>query len=179
MDWFKFITAVSELATVFSCCCTVPITIAALFIGIKQLKDLKRQLKQTTNHIITSLSIEHNWQLFEQRGSLPALLKSWTDLSEENKGWAWRILLLNHLNLLYVAYQDHKNKTINDEELRYWKSRAKYWFAKLSSEEQNPEINEGRKILKQLLSREEAIFTDDFRTWLGETSIVPAYFILD
>jgi hypothetical protein len=179
MDWGMIITKASELATVVSCCCAVPTALVAVVVAAIQLNGIKKQFRQTNDHILITLSNQHNWNLFEHREDVPGLLPSWAQLSDTNKGWGWRILLLNHLNLLHLAYQEHSRNLMDRRDFEDWKSKARYWFQSLVAESPDPEISEGRKVLRQLLSREEAAYSDEFREWLVEAKIIPVDLLSD
>ena len=78
-------------------------------------------------------------------------LEPWEGLSKE--GMMWRVLILNHLNLLHVAYK--LPKTLKKHEHKQLVDMGKFWFRNLNSEKEDAQLELGRKILKQVLKEEE------------------------
>jgi type II secretory pathway pseudopilin PulG len=143
----------------------------------QQLNEMKSQLKQTSTHNLTSLSNQLNWDLFKHREHLPPVLPSWVGLTDRQ--WAWRVLLLNHLNLLQEARLDYSRGFINDHELEEgWVLKARHWFRTVWTESTNQEIREGREVLRQLLRPEEG-YPREFRQWLVQSHIIPPDLISD
>ena len=135
-----------------------------------QVSKVKAQLEQTSAYSLTSLSNQMNWDLFDRREHLPAALPSWIGLSD--KEWAWRVLHLNHLNLLQLARQDCTNGLTSKSEFEGWLLKARYWFQSLWGKNPNPEIQKGRETLKQILRPEEG-YPKEFRQWLVESQVIP------
>ena len=141
-----------------------------------QAAKLKSQLEQVSAHNLTNLSNQQNWELFDRRKHLPPALPSWRDLSDE--GWAWRVLHLNHLNLLQLARQDHKRGLLSEQELEGWVLKARYWFRNLWADNPDSEIQQGRDVLRQVLRPEEG-YPKEFRKWLIDARIIPPDLIAD
>lgn len=133
-------------------------------------RAMNRQMRQLTDQQFTQLSNQHNWNLYDHRGELPPAIPAWRGLSD--KGWAWRTLHLNHLNLLWLAYKDYKRGFMDSDELQGWARKAKYWFSDLSAESPVDDNKEGRETLRQLLEHKEG-YSADFREWLRDNEIVP------
>jgi hypothetical protein len=143
--------------------------LASAYFAYKTNKKMKMNMEQFTSHDLKRLFNEQNWNLYLHHKELPPILPSWRGLSD--KAWAWRVLHLNHLNLLETAYKDHKLGLIGEEDLNDWKKRAKYWFSHLYSESDDADIREGSKMLKQVLQPEEG-YSKEFRQWLRENRII-------
>lgn len=147
----------------------------AVLYAAKQFKALQKQLEHTSAATLTSLSNQHNWVLFDRRKKLPPALPAWFDLTTDSK-WAWRVLHLNHLNLLKLFYEDHYKRNLTSQsDLNAWIQMAKYWFCNFRPDNphfQKDEIQEGRHILKQILQAKEG-YPEEFRNWLFEKDIVP------
>lgn len=142
---------------------------AAVFAAIA-VREMKKQMEQMTDHQFAQLSNEHNWNLYDRRQELPPALIAWKDLSDT--GWAWRVLHLNHLNLLWLAYRDHERGLMNESDFESWKRKAKYWFSGLAKENTDVDMKEGCRALRPLLEREEA-WSPRFRQWLLDSRIIP------
>jgi hypothetical protein len=163
---------------------------AAAFYAARQVKALGVQLEQTqaqlelteaqvkqsraSNH--TQLANQHNWNQFDRHEHLPPLLPSWAGLTD--RGWAWRVLLFNHLNMVLLAYEDHKRGILDDDELKDWILKARYWFRSLWAESPDPEIREGYEIFRQILRPEEG-YSEEFRNWLVRSKIVSPAIVSD
>ncbi len=90
-------------------------------------REIRTQLRQTNAHTLVSLSIDQNWEQFKQHDRLPNALPSWRNLRSD-KDWGWRVLLLNHLNLLELAYQEWERGLMDSENFKGWVRKAKYQF---------------------------------------------------
>jgi hypothetical protein len=153
-------------------CCTAVATIAttvATFYAAKQVRATRVQLEQANEYSLTSLSNQQNWDQFDRHDDLPAALPSWVGL--DNVGWAWRVLHLNHLNLLHLAYQACRRGVMSKRDLEGWVLKAQYKFRHFWSESPDEDTRRGREILRQLLRPEEG-YTEEFRQWLVESRIV-------
>ena len=142
-----------------------------------QLGLLKSQLEQTSAQILTTASNDHNWRLFEHRDKLPAFLPSWSVLNTDKK-WAWRVLHLNHLNLLQLACQEYKRGLISEAEMISWRDKAKFWYRNVWEPTPDTDTTEGRDILRQVLRPEEG-FPKEFRDWMVRENIIPPNFMPD
>jgi hypothetical protein len=142
----------------------------------QQIKDVKIQLQQTGAHSRASLSIQQNWALFDRHKDLPPAHPSWVGLTDA--GWAWRVLHLNHLNLLLLAYQDYIKGLLDEGDFEAWKQKSRFWFQNLRSGNQDPEICEGREVLRQLLLPEEG-YSKKFCKWLVNEGIISAEMIAE
>lgn len=175
----EYISLLNALATSIAACSTLAATIATIGLVVytaRQVKKVQTQLEQTSATTLTQLSNQNNWDLFDRHGYLPPALPSWTDLNDS--GWAWRVLHLNHLNLLKLAYYDHQKGLSTKQEFEGWKLKAKYFFRNLWTESPSPEIQQGREVLRQILRPEEG-FPKEFRNWLVEAKIIPPDLISD
>jgi hypothetical protein len=141
-----------------------------------EVAKIKSQLEQTSGHNLTEMSNQLNWDLFDRREHLPPVLPCWVGL--DDMGWAWRVVLLNHLNLLKLARQDHTGGLMSDRELEGWELKARYWFRSLWAQDADPEVQAGRDALRQLLRPEEG-YPKEFRKWLVESHIVPPDLVSD
>jgi hypothetical protein len=153
-------------------------TAVATVYAAKQVKLSRAQLEQAraeTAHVnrrnITEMSNQENWAQFDRREKLPAALPSWCELNDIE--WAWRVLHLNHLNLLQVAYEGHKSGAMSADELRGWARKARFRFQHLWSKNLDDELIKGREVLGQLLQPEEG-YSRDFVRWLVRSSIIPS-----
>jgi hypothetical protein len=142
----------------------------------QQVANIKKQLAQSSAQNLTNLTNQHNWNLFDRRQYLPAALPGWKNLSD--KGWAWRILHLNHLNMLQLIYQEYESGLIKNNKIDSWVLMARSWFRVLWSDSVEPEIKEGRDILRQLLRPEEG-YPKKYRDWLVDKQIVNPDLISD
>jgi hypothetical protein len=165
VDWSIFISIVAALSAVGS------VIYAAV-----QVRKIKTQLEQTSAYNLTNLSNQHNWELFDRHRHLPPALPAWAGLTDT--GWAWRVLHLNHLNLLQLARQEHSRGLMNNRDLDSWILKARYWFRNLWAEKPAPEIREGREALRQLLRPEEG-YPKEFCQWLVESKVIPPDLISD
>ncbi|HXV97186.1 MAG TPA: hypothetical protein VEC93_02100, partial [Anaerolineae bacterium] len=107
MEWSEFVSLVNALATGVAACGALVTAFATMGLVIytaKQVKKIQAQLEQISASTLTNLSNQNNWELFDRHERLPSALPSWVGLSD--RGWAWRVLHLNHLNLLKLAYYD-------------------------------------------------------------------------
>jgi len=129
------------------------------------------KLKQDSDQYLIMLFNQHNWTLFGLRKELPPALPSWRDLSE--KAWAWRVLHLNHLNLLQLIYWQKEKNVIADEEFRTWVRMSKFWFTHLRESDRDEDIREGCKAMRQILKPEEG-YSFKFRYWLFVEEIIPS-----
>jgi hypothetical protein len=143
----------------------------------EQLKALLAQLNQTSSIYLTSLSNQHNWDLLDKHEHLPPALPSWVGISYTQR--AWRVLHLNHLNLIKLAFDNYNADTTKKEELGTWILKARYWFQHLKPDDQETDIQEGYKMLKQVLSSEESCYSREFCKWLVESRIIPADLLED
>ncbi len=182
-----WISACTTLATCLSAIATLAIAITALrqVILVKsqvqqtgtQLRLLKTQVEQSSEHSLMAASNEQNWKLFEHWAELPAFLPAWSELKTE-KQWAWRVLHFNHLNLLWLAHQEHKRGLLGKDEMKSWRDKAKHWYQRFWESNPSQDTVEGGEILKQVLRPEEG-FSKEFRDWLVKETIVPPNFIPD
>jgi len=138
-----------------------------------QLRRLRAQLKSQSQQSVVALSNDQNWRLLDRRSELPPLLPSWVGLTEI--GWSWRVLILNHLNLLLLAHDESRRGFMRQGELKTWVLKARYWFSRLNSDDADPALAEGRAVLQQLLHPAEG-FTVEFRKWLQEQEILSSRF---
>jgi hypothetical protein len=142
---------------------TLLVLFYTLIFAKKQVRVILAQLKQTSSHNFTGLSNKQNWKLFERYKAhdLAPMLPAWEGLNKT--GWSWRILILNHLNLLFEVHQDYKNHIMEKSDYQAWVLKGQYWFQNLRSE--NSKYQQGREILKKILKPEEG-FTEEFINWL-------------
>lgn len=129
-----------------------------------QLKLARAQLQHASAFDLISLSNKQNWYLLDAHNKLPAALPHWIGLTDT--GWAWRILHLNHLNLLKLAYDDYQNGLIDNSRFDGWVKKGRFWFRNLSNRE------EGRQRMKELMQPEEG-HPREFCDWLVQSEIVP------
>ena len=118
---------VIALATVGTTCFTALLALATfglVLVTAGQIHSLRVQLRQASEQQMTEISNKNNWVLFEHRKDLPNLLPSWADL--DDNGWAWRVLCLNHLNLLKAAHQDYQKGVMSKKDHEAWVLRARY-----------------------------------------------------
>lgn len=144
--------------------------VASAIYAVRTVSMMKRQMQQFTAHELTRFSNEHNWNLYVRHGELPPALPCWRGLSD--KGWAWRILHLNHLNLIALAYIDHQRDLLSTKEFEGWTRMAKFWFSDFWSETRDADIREGCETLRQLLKPEEG-YSNEFRQYLLNSEIIP------
>lgn len=121
----------------------------------------------TANHVSANLSNQQNWELLGRWKSLPPAFPAWRQLTDERQ-WTWRVLHLNHLNLLLLVYQDHEKRLTTKSDFHAWKRKGQYWFGHLGQQGADPD---GRSTLEQLLNPEEG-YPSKFRQWLFD-EIVP------
>lgn len=155
---------------------SVVAVLAAIASAIYAGARVREQLQQTSSFNLTTLSNQHNWNLLDRHKNLPPALPSWKGLTE--KGWAWRVLHLNQLNLLKYAYYEHKRKLLSEEEFEFWVMKAKFWFRDLWSDSSDVELREGRERLRELLRPEEGYETE-FRHWMVKRQIIPSDLVSD
>ena len=111
---------VSFVVTVLA---TLAAIASAIYAGV-QVGKVKAQLEQTSAHSLTSISNQTNWDIFDRREQMPPALPSWIGLSDHE--WAWRVLHLNHLNLLQLARNDYMHGLMSKSEFDGWQSKARY-----------------------------------------------------
>src|SRR5262249_12663158 len=135
------------------------------------------QLTSSMDQRLTEISNDHNWKLLDfklQGHSIPPVLPPWKDLS--NEAWMWRVLHFTHLNLLLLAYNDHKRGIMPEEQWASWALKGKFLFSDVCSS--TPDFSEGRKQLEAILRKEEG-YPDGFRQWLIDNDIVTSNLIHD
>ena len=183
LDTIQLLTALGTVLAAFAAA-------IATFYSARQVKALSTQLKQAQDQLelmrtqvehskandMAQLSNQHNWNQLDRFDRLPPFLPSWIGLSE--RGMAWRVLFFNHLNMIKVVFVDHQSKFVNKEELGSWIWMARYWFQNFWEESPNPEINERRQILSQVLRPEEG-YSKEFRVWLVESKIIRHSLVTD
>lgn len=145
--------------------------VASAIYAYRIVKRMKNQMEQFTDHELTRQYNEHNWNLYVHREGMPPALPPWRQLSD--KGWAWRALHFNHLNLLKLAYSDHQRGLLNKKEFEARTQMAKFWFSDFWSKNPDDEIKEGRETLRQVLKAEEG-YPNEFREWLRKKGIIPS-----
>ena len=148
----------------------VVLVIITLLVMCRQLRQIRRQLDQNLHHRTVELSIEQNWRHLINEDCLPEDLPYWQNLSTQAK--RWRVFLLNHLNLLYLVYEDHDKNLVDGEKLQDWKNKSTWILGDVCKAE-SPGLAEGRAVLQQLLTPEEGVGSRKFRRWLREESVVP------
>jgi hypothetical protein len=156
--------------------------VASLQAQVKSLQDqvarLEQQLTSSMDQSLTEISNYHNWKLLEfklQGHSIPPVLPPWKELSSD-EAWVWRVLHCTHLNLLLLAYNDHKRRIMSEEQWASWAIKGKFLFSNVCSNE--PEYHEGRKQLAAILRKEEG-YPDGFRQWLIDKSIITSDLVRD
>lgn len=163
------------VSAIVSVLAAIAAIISAFYNGAR-VRAVTRQLQQTSSFNLTTLSNQQNWHLLDRHKALPPALPAWVELSED--GWIWRVLHLNHLNLLRCAFYDHKRKILSSQELDFWVRKARFWFRDLRSESPDPRLREGRERLRELLRPEEG-YEDEFRLWMVRRDIVPSDLVSD
>lgn len=133
-----------------------------------QIALAKAEVRHTSAFDMINLSNQHNWYLLDHNDDMPNALPHWIGLTK--KGWAWRILHLNHLNLLTLARDDYKNGLIDDAGFDGWIQKGRFWFRNLS--ESTSDFEEGRQRMKELMQPEEG-YSKEFREWLVNSQIIP------
>jgi hypothetical protein len=113
----------------------------------------------------TRLSMEQNWRLWEHRKEVwvPVAPQGLTD--EE---WKWRLSILNHLNLLLLAYRSHTfgvAKLWGKKNLGPRATKSK----RVIGQVRNDQVGRGQ--LRQLLQRGEG-FPQDFIGWMEDQGII-------
>jgi hypothetical protein len=156
----------SQLLLVGGAAALAFITVFYLAETRKLAEDSRQARKQSSTQELTRLSNEHNWNLYLHHSRLPPALPSWAGLTE--KGWTWRVLHFNHLNILRLVYENYERGALTKEGLESWKRSATFWFSHLKSDDQR----EGREILRQVLKPEEG-YPYEFRRWLCDQDIIP------
>lgn len=136
-------------------------------------KKLTAQVKSVSRHNLAALSNEHNWRLLTFRDdvnrppTLPIALPSWRGLQAEQ--WRWRVLHLEHLNLIRLAWEDWQTGVFTEHEIEDWVVKAKFIFQDMRSNV--AEFQTGREQLQQLMRRDEG-YPDEFRDWLVKRCIL-------
>ena len=174
---------VQALATIFAGL----VALGGVVSIVWQLKIAERSLRQAARASLDVVRTEHNWKLFEYKvdPGLPGL-PSWAGNEEY---WKWRIVHLDHLNLLHTQWIYWRSGAIGDEEINGWIGWAELLLGELQNDRQQaikkltdkePAAEpETRKImqfeetsprLKALLHISELhnwdLFPHDFVTWL-------------
>lgn len=145
------------------------VTFVAVIYSILQTRNVMRaQLEQNATSMLTFLSNQHNWQIFDHWPKLPPAMPSWRGLDSDQK-WAWRVLTFNHLNLLLLAYKTYKQGLMGEAELDSWIEKSRFWFRDICAD--LPDVKEGREILRQVLRKEEG-YSKEFCDWMLESRIV-------
>ena len=89
---------------------------------------------------------------------------------------SWRVIHLEHLNLLWFGYRTYRQEVPKDGELHFWTIKARSWFRPYWSD--SADSHEGREVLRQLLRPEEG-YPDDYRKWLVDNRIVSPDIVSD
>ena len=78
--------------------------------------ETKKSLSQAARASMDGVMIEHNWKLFENETDpgLPGL----PSMSTNKEYWRWRMVHLDHVNLLHTRWVDYKDGAITDEEIK-------------------------------------------------------------
>ena len=141
-------------------------------------KKLTAQVKSTSSHSLAVLSNEHDWRLLTFHDNdvpnLPIAVPSWRGLTAEQ--WRWRVLHLEHLNLIRLAWEDRQTGVFTEDEIEEWVVKARFIFQDMRSNE--AEFQTGREQLQQLMRRDEG-YPDAFRDWLVERGILSADLVPD
>lgn len=159
-----------------TCCSCIQsfAVIAALFFAIVQINKIREQQKQSGEHSRIGLSIQENWFQFDRYEKLPPAIPSWKELSDS--GWAWRVLHLNHLNLLKMAWKEYSMGLISKDEFDGWVAKTEYRFRGFWINSDLGELQEGKEVLRQLLIPEEG-FSKEFIEYLVKANIIPKEFV--
>lgn len=140
----------------------------------KNMDNFMKQMEQSNAFNLVGTYNEHNWKLYEEhkKEKIPPLLESWDGLSNEEM--LWRILIFNHINFLHIAFK--LEGTLNDKDYNHLVDMGVYWFKNLKSDNKDGRLETGRKMLKQVLKREEG-YPKEFITWLVVNNIISKKFI--
>jgi hypothetical protein len=116
---------VQVLATIFAGL----VALVGIFFIVRQLKITERGLRQAARANLDIARTEHNWKLLEYKvdPGLPGL-PSWP---ENEEYWKWRIVHLDHLNLLHTQWIDYNSRAISQEEIRGWIGWARLFLEEL------------------------------------------------
>lgn len=163
-----------EIVTAIATLIQLIVVVLACGYTIVQIRQIKTQLKQSSAHSQASLSNQENWSQFDRHERLPPAIPSWKELTDS--GWAWRVIHLNHLNLLKLAHKEFFMSLMDKDEFDGWIQKAKYRFRDFWCDNSSDEVREGREILRQLLIPEEG-FSREFTKWLVDEKILPPKFI--
>jgi hypothetical protein len=169
VDLSKEVSVNKEIFSISLSVGSLLVSMGVLYYAWRRVTRIDTQLRQMSAQKLTEFSRQENWVLFSNHDKLPVFLRSWQGLGES--GWAWRVLLLNHLNLLRLAFKDFNRGSIDKEEFEAWIEKGKFWFERLRNDD-DPEISEGRDVLKQLMKPEEG-YSKKFCDWLKTEGIIP------
>jgi hypothetical protein len=146
------------------------LTVVLLIYAVRQLQAVRAQLRVSSEQDLTAQSNQHNWDLWTHWDDLPPMLPAWHGL--DRRGAGWRVLCLNHLNLLQLAWREHNDRSLNEADYQHWKVVARYWFRDLRPDAADPEIQQGFRTLASILG-EEGAYGEDFCLWMVQEQIVP------
>jgi hypothetical protein len=92
-------------------------------------------LRQAARASLDVVRTEHNWKLFEHEANpgLPGL----PSMVGNKEYWKWRLVHLDHLNLLHTQWLDYNSGAIGDDEIEGWKSWAKLILEELQGDRKN------------------------------------------
>jgi hypothetical protein len=111
---------------------------------------------------MTRLSVEQNWQLWEHRKEVHVPVAP-AGLTDED--WAYRLPLLNHLDLVLLAWRGNQAGLVSSEEVASWAAKSKLYMAELRE-------SEIAKRQLHLLWRRGEGFPDEFRQWMFASGIL-------
>ncbi len=150
---------------------SVAVLLSSVIFGCIRIHKLNCQLHQIAESNLVRAGIENNWKLYDhwKAGELPCFLPSWEGLSVEK--FAWRVVLLNHLNLLKQAYDDLGERRVRRSTFDEWVTMGKYWFSGLR-DPSTPSRREGLSVLEALLAEE--IYPERFVDRLRHEGVLPA-----
>jgi hypothetical protein len=136
-----------------------------------------RQLKQSNVIGLAQISNEHNWSLYGHYEDLPLSHPAKKQYTKQK--YMWRVLHLNHLNLLEVAYEGEKRSIkgsiVDSEKIKQWKQKFKKWFEILETKPMTNDINDGIEALKEIIKLKDE-YSNGFRKWLRKGIIPPKFF---
>lgn len=144
----------------------------SIVVAVAGFRKVNAQLQQMACWNMQRAVIDHNWHLLGiwDDTDFPAVLPSWETLTK--RGFTWRVLLCNHLNLLQAAYDDDvargRKRGLSD----HWVAMSGYWFKSMRAAQQVGADHEGLGILYGLL--DEGAYPAPFIEHLEQRGVLPS-----
>lgn len=156
------LTVMTEAIVLIVNIITLIVSIVTLAVVVWGICEARNQLEHSNSIAFAQLSNGQNWKLYDEYDNLPSSHPIKKKYTENRHQMMWRVLHLNHLNLLEVAFKANNRNIIGDEEFRQWVDKYKELFRFVITD---PPESDGRKTLEDIKQRNEE-YSKDYRELL-------------